>query len=207
MDGIARLLHQHVESLEHDARQPRLTMEADVHANAKTCEHTEGAATAVQAMHADTCFATRVEPDPKTNSTSFGMKAESPVLPCRDGVLVENGDASHKSCLPSLKMRSPSAPGDLLPTGEISTATKITFSRPPLRLYLTEETNWRTSTVSYCSSFWNLLAPPSCRRVVETKSIQNRTFDTGGFQGRLRACPFLGSWRALFCGEVHVRVG
>ena len=24
-------------------------------------------------------------------------------------------------------------------------------------------------------------------------------FDPGGFQGRLRACPFLGPWRALLC--------
>ena len=32
--------------------------------------------------------------------------------------------------------------------------------------------------------------------------MQSRTFDLGGSQGRLRACPFLGSWRALVCGEV-----
>ena len=31
-------------------------------------------------------------------------------------------------------------------------------------------------------------------------------FDPGGSQGRLRACPFLGTWRALLCGEV-MRVG
>ena len=28
------------------------------------------------------------------------------------------------------------------------------------------------------------------------------TFDPGGSQGYFRACPFLGSWRALVCGEV-----
>ena len=27
-------------------------------------------------------------------------------------------------------------------------------------------------------------------------------FDPGGSEGCLRACPFLGTWRALFCGEV-----
>ena len=27
-------------------------------------------------------------------------------------------------------------------------------------------------------------------------------FDPGGSKGRLRACPFLGTWRALLCGEV-----
>ena len=37
--------------------------------------------------------------------------------------------------------------------------------------------------------------------------MQNRTFDPGGSQGRLRACPFLGSWRVLLCVEVHVRAG
>ena len=30
-------------------------------------------------------------------------------------------------------------------------------------------------------------------------------FDPSGFTGRLRACPFLGTWRALLCGEVFVR--
>ena len=43
-------------------------------------------------------------------------------------------------------------------------------------------------------------------RVVETKSMQNRMFDPGGSQGHPRACPFLGSWRALVCGEV-IRAG
>ena len=36
--------------------------------------------------------------------------------------------------------------------------------------------------------------------------MQNRTFNPGGSQGRLRAYPVLGSWRALLCGEV-VSVG
>ena len=36
--------------------------------------------------------------------------------------------------------------------------------------------------------------------------MQNWTFDPGGSQGYLRACPFLESWRALVCGEV-IRAG
>ena len=141
--------------------------------------------------------------------------AEPPDLPFRDDVLVENGAALLKSCLPSLEMRTTTATGGLLPTGETSTATKIIFNEPPLRFYSTEETNpketnlW-TSVPSawYKSSFWRnrLLATPSCRRVIETKSMQNRTFDPGGSQAHLHACPFLGSWRALLCGEV-IRVG
>ena len=136
---ITRLLEQHLPSLTQDARQSRLAMVAGEPAETKTRERTEGAATAVQTMHGDSFSATRVDPGPKTNSTSFGMKAEPPVLPCRDDVLVENGDASPKSCLPSLEMRSPSAAGGLLPTGKTSTATKITFNRPPRRLYPTED--------------------------------------------------------------------
>ena len=56
--------------LEQDARQPCLAMAADVQANTKTRERTEGAATAVQVMHADSCFANRVDPDPTCSSTS-----------------------------------------------------------------------------------------------------------------------------------------
>ena len=44
---LMRRLEQHLISLEQDARQPRLAMEADGPANTKTRERTEGAATAV----------------------------------------------------------------------------------------------------------------------------------------------------------------
>ena len=193
---ITRRLEQHLTSLEQDARQPRLAMEGGGSADTKTRERTEGTATAVQAMHEDSCSATRVDPGPKANSTSFGM-AEPSDLPFREDVLVEDGAAAPKSCLPFLKMRTTSAAGGLLPTGEISAAIKITFNQPPLRLS-TEETNSKEKklwtpipSAWYDSSFWNLLAVSSCRRDIETKSGQNKTFDPGGSQGRLRACPFL----------------
>ena len=67
-------IDQRLIRLEHGARQPRLTMEADGHANTKTRERTEGAATAVQAMRGDSFFARWVEPGPNTNSTNFGVK-------------------------------------------------------------------------------------------------------------------------------------
>ena len=51
----ARVMDQHVTSLEHGARQPRLAMEADGPANTKTRERAEGAATATQAMRGDSC--------------------------------------------------------------------------------------------------------------------------------------------------------
>ena len=165
-------------------------------------------------MRGDGLSARRVEPGPNTNSTSFGMKAEPPALPCRDDVVVECGDAASESCLPSLEMGSSTATGGLVPTGEASTASETTSNEPLLRFYETEEMNpeadskmedsWTlTPSASYdSSSFWRLFAAPYCFRAVETKPRQTRTFDPGGSRGHLRACPFLGSWRALVCGEV-----
>ena len=46
-------IDQRLTRLEHGARQPRLAMEADGHANAKTQKRTEGTATTVQAMGGD----------------------------------------------------------------------------------------------------------------------------------------------------------
>ena len=87
------LKDQRVASLEQDARQARLAMEADGNADAKTRERTKGAAKAVQAMHGDRFCASRVDPGPKT---SYGVKAGPPALPCRDDVVVENGAAAPK---------------------------------------------------------------------------------------------------------------
>ena len=113
-----------------------------------------------------------------------------------------------------MEMRPPTAAGGLVPIGEASTASETTSNEPFLRFYKIEEMNpegdskmedsWAvTPSASYdSSSFWRLSATPYCRRVVDTKSWQSRTFDPGGSQGHLRACPFLGPWRALVCGEV-----
>ena len=131
LDQIMRYLEQHSATQEPDARQPRLAMESDGPANTKTRERTEGAATAVQAMHGDSFHACRADPGPKT-STNFGVKAEPPALPYRDDVVVESGDAASKSYLPSLEMRSPTAAGGLVPTGETSTATETTVKEPLL---------------------------------------------------------------------------
>ena len=60
------VLKQLLASQEQDARKPRLAIEADGPANTKIRKRTEGAATAVQAMHVDSCSATRPEPGPKT---------------------------------------------------------------------------------------------------------------------------------------------
>ena len=133
---LMRLLEQQLTSQEQDARQPRLAMEADGPASTKTRERTEGAATAVQAMHGDSCTAQKVQGGPKT-STSFGVKSEPPALPCGNDVLVEGGAAAPKSCLPSLEMRSPTATGGLVPTGETSKATETTVNEPLFQFYST----------------------------------------------------------------------
>ena len=66
-----RRANQRLASLEQDAQQPRLAMEADVTEDKKTRERTEGAAAVVQAKHGGSCSAKRVQTGP-TSSTSFG---------------------------------------------------------------------------------------------------------------------------------------
>ena len=157
-------------------------------------------------MHGGSFSAKRVDPDPMC-STSFGVKAEPPALPCRDDVLVKNGVAAPKSCLSLLEVRSPAVAGALFPVGMVSTATRTTFHQLPLWFCPTEDTNSRTSIlyVSYFSiSGWiNNQQASSWPRVIETKSGRNLVFDPGGSTSRLRACPFLGTWRTLFCGRVY----
>ena len=140
-DGMERLFEQFSARLEQDARQRRYAMKADETANAKTRERTEGATIAVQAMRGDGCTTEqKVQDGPKTSIT-FGMMAEPPDLPCKEDVLVEDGATAPESCLPSLSMRSSTAAGGLLPTGEASTATRTISNEPLLRFYATEEMN------------------------------------------------------------------
>ena len=219
MEEQTELLEKRLTRLEHGARQSRLAMEVDGPADTKTRERREGAATtAAQSMRGDGFPARRVELGLNTNSTSFGVKAEPPALPCRDDVVVESGAAASESCLPSLEMRSSTAAGCLVATGEASKVKETNFNQPPLRLCSTEETdhleaNCKKTSISSASydsinvfQERNLSATPYCRRVIDTKSRQNRTFDPGCSQGHLRACPFLRSWHALVCGEV-IRAG
>ena len=131
-------IDQRLTRLENGARQPRLAMEADGYANTKTLERMEGAATAVQAMREDSFSARWVEPGPNANSTSFGVKAGPPDFPWREDVLAEDGATSPKSCLPSLEMRSSTAAGCLVSTGETSTA-ETTVNKSLLQFYYTEE--------------------------------------------------------------------
>ena len=98
-----RSMDQRLTRLEHDARQPRLAMEADRPANTKTRERTEGAATVAQAKHGDSCSADQIDPEPMC-STSFGDDCTGPPAPPCSGenALVDNGAAAPKSCFPFL---------------------------------------------------------------------------------------------------------
>ena len=73
-----RVKDQRQAILEQDTRQPRLAMVVDGQADKNTHERTEGAATAVQAMHGDSCSANRVDPNPMC-STSFGDDCTGPL--------------------------------------------------------------------------------------------------------------------------------
>ena len=193
MDDISEEMggtSQRLARLEHDARQPRLAVEADGQPDTETRERKKGAATAVQAMHGNSCSVNRVDPGPKTTSASFGVKADPPALFCRNDVLVDNGAAAPKSGLSLLKIRTTTAAGGLLPTGKTSTATRTTFDYSTLWLYQTEETHSKriSITSAWCDSGFRinkLLAAPSYGRVIETKSGQNKMLDPGGFEGRL----------------------
>ena len=100
---------------------------------------TEGAAKAIQAMRGDSCTAEQKVQDGSKTSIPFGVEAEPPDIPCREDVLVEEGATSPESCPPSLEMRSLTAAGGLVPTGEASTATETNFDLPPLRFCSTNE--------------------------------------------------------------------
>ena len=174
-----RRVNQRLASLEQDARQPHLAMEADVTADKKTRERTDGAAAAVQAKHGDSCSSKGDQAGP-TSSTSFGMKAEPPALPRSDDVLVDIGAASPKPCLSPVEMRTLTATGGLLPTGNTPTATMTVFHHFPHWFCLTKDIKSRSSQYATdWSRFWKL-------KVLETKSRQTLVFDSGGSTGRLR---------------------
>ena len=79
---MTRGTNQRVPSLEQDAWQPRLAMEADGPVNTKTRKRTEGDATAVQAMRGDSRSADRVDPDPMSSTSSGDDCTGPPAPPC-----------------------------------------------------------------------------------------------------------------------------
>ena len=148
-------------SLERDARQPRLAMEADGPPNTKTRERTDGAATAVQGMHGDSCTAQKVQDGPKI-SISFGLKAGPPDLSCREDVLVEDGAAAPKSCFPSSEIRTTTTAYGLVSTGKTSTAMETAFNEPLFRFYATKEESSKKHLQTFTPSAGTTKASGNC---------------------------------------------
>ena len=209
---MTRGISQREASLEHDARQPRLAMEADGPANTKTRERTEGVATVVQAMRGDSCTADRVDPDPMCSTSSGGDCTGPPAPSCSgENALIDNRAAAPKSYLskswrcahhqPPVAYSPPAKP----PRQRRSPSISHLFSstRPRRRIENFYELQFHPPGTTAASG--NCLLLPPAGELLKTKSGQNRTFDSGGSQGRFRAFPFMGTWRALPGGEV-VRV-
>ena len=180
-----RATEHHLAGLEEDARQPPLTMEADVPSETKTRKRMEDAA-AVQAKHGDSCSAKKVDPDPMCLTSLGDDSTGPPAFSCTtDDALVDNGAVTPKPCLSPVEMRTPTAAGGLHPDGTASTAMRTIFSRPLFSRSL-GETKKYTSRINYKFA-------PSWRRVIQTKSRQTMVFDPGSFTGHLRAYPLLGT--------------
>ena len=160
-----RVITQRLAGLEHEARQPRLAPEVDVEPDTKTRKRTEGASVEDPVKNGDS-FSAKVEDDP-TSLTSFGMTAEPPgPEKCIGDVLANKGAEASEPYLPSMEVRMlSSAAGRLLPAGTASTATRAVFPRPLFSWSLSEKIKEGTGRTSF-----NQLAPPSWRKVIQTKS-------------------------------------
>ena len=91
-------------SLEQDARQPRLVVNADVISDKKTRKRTEGAAAAERVISGDSSSI-------PIRLTSFGDDFTGPPdLSCpKNDALVDSGAAPPKSCLSPAEMRTRTA--------------------------------------------------------------------------------------------------
>ena len=134
-----RKRHQRLAGLEHEARQPRLTTEAE-----------EGAAAADDRVkhNGDSSSARRVDDGP-TTLINFGKIAEPPALPCKDDAQGGKGAEVPKPCLSPVEMRSLTAFGGLLPAGTASIAMRTIFCRTPFSWSRGEETEKITSRTNF----------------------------------------------------------
>ena len=174
-------------SVEQDARQPRLAMEADVITDTKTRKRTEGAAAAERVISGDNSSA-QVDTVP-IRLTSFGDDSTGPpAFPCsRDDALRDKGAAAPKPCLSPAKMRTRTAADGLLPAGTAPTAMKAILSRPRPSWTLGGKAKESTSRTNN-----NQLGLPYWRKVIQTKSKQTLVFDPGGCTGPSTQLPVSG---------------
>ena len=160
-----RELRRRLAILEQDAWQPRLAVETDMESDKKIRKRTEGAAAAERVMSGDNSSA-QADID-AIRLISFGDDSTGPpTLSCLwDDVLVGKGAAAPKSRLSPVEMRTLTAGGGLLLTGNASTATRIIYYQPHLWFCPTKEIH-STLSNQYATdyrSFWKL-------KVLEPKS-------------------------------------
>ena len=137
----------------------------------------------------------QVDPDPMCLA-SFDDGTTGPLaLPCsRDDALVHNGAAAPKPTLLPVEMRKQTTAGGLLPAGTASAAMRNILPR--------QFFSWSLGEIKKRTSRINNQVAPFWRRAIQTKSRQTPVFDPGGSTGRLRACSFLGTWRALLSAKL-----
>ena len=125
------------------------------------------------------------------------MKAKSPALPCRDGVFVDKGVEAPDPCLSPVEMRTLKPPVAYFPPVQPPQEDHLS---PAPSLVLPN----RRDELSDIDPIRHVLQQFLKIKILETKTRQTLVFDPDGSTGRLHACPFLGGWRALLCGEGFV---
>ena len=95
---MLRATNQRLADLEHEARQPRLAMEANVKPDTKTRKRTKDAA-ADRAKHGDKSSSAQVDQDPMCLTSFDDDFIEPPTLLCRDDALIDKGAEAPKACL------------------------------------------------------------------------------------------------------------
>ena len=184
-------------SLEQNAQQPRLAMEADVTKDTKTRKRTEGAAAAERVISRDNS-STEVDPDPIC-LTSFGDDSTGlPALPClrdpgrqrRSGakvVSLTRGDAQANS----RRWLTPRWHSLYSDEDHLSpTAFFLELCRRDQETYLQDINSIRLVLQQFLEV-----------EGLEAKSRQTLAFDPGGCTGRLRACPFWEHCARCFVGS------
>ena len=161
-------------------------------------------------MHGDSCSATRVDPD-RMCSTSLGDDCIGPSAPpCSGNNLLGDNALRRPICVShSWRCAHQQPPVAYFPSakrlelrGPLSTSHLFGSTRPRIRISrLRLHTSHTTAVSSRLVTFLLLpFAGGSSRQIQEKLGCLILAV-----QGRPRACPFLGSWRVLLSGKVHVR--
>ena len=126
------------------------------------------------------------------------MIAEPPAPEkCIGDAMVNKGAEAPRPNLPPMKVRMlSSTAGGLLPASTASTTMRTIFPRPLFSWSNGEEAKERTGRTNF-----NQLAPPSWRKVIQTKSWQTRVFDLAVVQVVYAAARFWEGGTRCFVGR------